>query len=62
MIRKFLFVLSMFVLIAAVPTAAYASGPSLKGGAVYLMTNATGGNQVIAYYRASDGTLTQNGV
>jgi 6-phosphogluconolactonase (cycloisomerase 2 family) len=62
MFRKGLFALCILILLLAVPASAFASGSSLNAGAVYLMTNATSGNQVIAYYRNSDGTLTQNGV
>jgi 6-phosphogluconolactonase (cycloisomerase 2 family) len=61
MFRKGLFVTCILILLLAMPASAFASGPSLQDGAVYLMTNATSGNQVIAYYRNSDGTLTQNG-
>ncbi len=62
MFRKGLFALCILILLLTVPTTVFASGPSLQDGAVYLMTNATSGNQVIAYYRNSDGTLTKNGV
>ncbi len=42
-------------LIGAVPALAEAPAPA---GAVYIMNNATSGNQVLAYNRASDGSLT----
>ena len=35
-----------------------ATGSAGAGGAVYAMTNALGDNEVVAYQRASDGTLT----
>ncbi len=62
MLRKGMVALSVLILVLAGSINVYAAAePSLQDGAVYLMTNATSGNQVIAYYRASDGTLTPNG-
>ena len=53
MLRNLLRV-SMFALVAWLPAAA-----AWADGAVYAMTNALGNNQVMAYHRSADGTLTQ---
>jgi 6-phosphogluconolactonase (cycloisomerase 2 family) len=47
----------------ALTSTAFASthGPWPSGGAVFVQTDNTAGNQIIAYQRAADGTLTQVG-
>lgn len=52
--------LAAFLLVVAVGAANVARA-SAAGGFVYTMSNAASGNNVIAYARASDGTLTANG-
>ncbi len=59
MVRK-LFVFVMVVaasLFGAAPVFAQSANSSAAAGAVYLMSNAPSGNQVIAYDRAADGSL-----
>lgn len=46
---------------AALATATHAAAQPARGGAVFAMTNAAGGNQIIAYTRAVDGSLNQVG-
>lgn len=43
----------------ALPTAGLAQNISQKSGAVFVMTNAADGNQVVSYNRAANGTLTE---
>jgi Lactonase, 7-bladed beta-propeller len=45
--------------VAGLATPAFASAPGPGGGAVFVQTDNTAGNQVVAYQRAADGTLTQ---
>jgi 6-phosphogluconolactonase (cycloisomerase 2 family) len=45
-------------LLGLLPATAESAAPSLLDGAVYTMTNGTGGNAVLAFWRASDGTLS----
>jgi 6-phosphogluconolactonase (cycloisomerase 2 family) len=54
--------LSAFAWAGAGSTTAHAAGISESNrGALYTLTNAAGGNSVVAYERASDGTLTLEG-
>jgi 6-phosphogluconolactonase (cycloisomerase 2 family) len=45
----------------ATPAFASAHGPWPAGGAVFVQTDNTAGNQIVAYQRAANGTLTQAG-
>ncbi len=54
-----LLALSLTMLTLSVPHAARAD---TSGGLVYTMSNAAGSNEVLAFHRAGDGTLTPNGV
>lgn len=47
---------------AAVAHAPQQGGPRLARGAVFVQTDNTAGNQVVAYHRAADGTLSQAGI
>jgi 6-phosphogluconolactonase len=63
MLRK-LFVACMVLaisLFATAPAFAQSADNSSRGGAVYLMDNAPGGNQVLAFSRAGDGSLAYLG-
>jgi 6-phosphogluconolactonase len=62
MLRKIGFVVLAMVLMlgSAVPAFANSDGQSAPN-AVYLMTNAPSGNQVLAYHRKSDGSLVSAG-
>ncbi len=53
---RFMFSMVMFVVPVLLGTSAAAK--ESEAGAVYVMTNAAGGNEVIAYSRAEDGRLT----
>lgn len=57
MIRQIAMSLLVLTLLSVVPTFATPGGP----GAVYAMTNALEGNEIAAYSRAHDGTLTLDG-
>jgi DNA-binding beta-propeller fold protein YncE len=46
---------------AASPAFATASNPAGRGGAVFVQTDNTAGNRVVAYHRAADGTLRPAG-
>ncbi len=57
MLRKLL-VVAMALAISLVGTVPVFADAPVSAGAVYLMNNAASGNQVLAYNRASDGSLT----
>ena len=58
MFRKVLFVFAALIFSLAGTTPVFASSGSQRAGAVYILTNDPAGNQVIAYNRAGDGSLT----
>ena len=58
--RLFLTAVFLFALVAGVTSPAAAASQSAFG-AVYTMTNAASGNEVLVYNRSSDGSLAFQG-